>query len=46
MEMLSERYGWTPNQIRDISLSDIENYLDIISLKNKNDKENSRRKKY
>lgn len=46
MEMLSERYGWTPNQIRDINLSDIENYLDIISLKNKNDKENSRRKKY
>lgn len=35
MESLSDKYGWTPNQIRDMRVDDIQNYLDIISIKNK-----------
>lgn len=39
MEMLSERYGWTPDQIRQISMEDIDSYVQIIAekerLKNK-----------
>lgn len=35
MEMLSKRYGWTPNQIREIPYDDIDAYLQIISIKNK-----------
>lgn len=31
MEMLSERYGWTPDQIRSMDIRDIEVYLDIIN---------------
>lgn len=33
MEMLSTKYGWTPNQIREISLEDIAVYMDIINQK-------------
>jgi hypothetical protein len=35
MEMLSERYGWTPNQIRVMREDDIEDYIRIINLKEK-----------
>ena len=35
MEMLSERYGWTPQEIRDMKSDDINAYLDIISIQNK-----------
>ena len=35
MEILSERYGWTPSQIRKEKWEDIEKYLEIISAKNK-----------
>lgn len=33
MEMLSERYGWTPAQIREMDVTDIEYYLMIIDQK-------------
>ncbi|HEY1037160.1 MAG TPA: hypothetical protein VGE62_01100 [Candidatus Paceibacterota bacterium] len=35
MELLSERYGWTPDEIKTMSQEDIENYTAIISMKNK-----------
>lgn len=37
MELLSNTYGWTPNEIRDISEDDIQAYLDIISIRNKHE---------
>lgn len=33
MELLSERYGWTPNEIRAISVEDIYQYIEIINEK-------------
>jgi hypothetical protein len=33
MEMLSEKYGWTPKEIREQSLADIEYYLAILRVK-------------
>lgn len=30
MEALSERYGWTPQQIRDMDMQDVHQYLEII----------------
>ena len=41
--MLSDRYGWTPNQIREISISDLQNYINIISVKNSLQKEESKK---
>ncbi|MFA5050951.1 MAG: hypothetical protein WC499_02450 [Patescibacteria group bacterium] len=35
MEMLSERYGWTPEEIRSQRKEDIDNYLNIIRAKEK-----------
>lgn len=46
MEMLSERYGWTPIQIREQGFNDLETYLDIISVKNKIELENAKKNKY
>jgi hypothetical protein len=37
MELLSKRYGWTPDQIRDMDEGDINAYLDIISIQNKHE---------
>jgi hypothetical protein len=34
MELLSDKYGWTPKEIRNQRAEDIENYLEIISIKN------------
>ena len=34
MELLSERYGWLPSEIREQKISDIHDYLDIIAIKN------------
>lgn len=33
MEMLSDRYGWTPRQIREQYVEDIEQYVRIIGIK-------------
>jgi hypothetical protein len=42
MEALSSRYGWTPSEIRDMSLEDVYQYLEIISeinlLKRRNER--------
>jgi len=38
MEMLSNRYGWTPSQIREQRWQDIENYLDINLVEKKVEK--------
>jgi len=40
MEMLSERYGWTPSQIKKESIQTILAYVEIISIKNSIEKEN------
>jgi hypothetical protein len=45
MESLSESYGWTPSQIRKEKFSDLENYLDIISMKQRIEKEMYKKKK-
>lgn len=39
MEILSREYGWTPSQIREQNLIDIENYLEIIRARNKIEKQ-------
>lgn len=31
MERLSERYGWTPDQIRAMRVEDVRQYLEIIA---------------
>ncbi|MFA6158900.1 MAG: hypothetical protein WC763_04760 [Candidatus Paceibacterota bacterium] len=35
MEMLSDRYGWTPDEIKEMSLEDLSSYMAIISEKNR-----------
>jgi hypothetical protein len=38
MELLSRIYGWTPEEIKKQSYSDIKNYLTIIGARNKIEK--------
>lgn len=38
MEALSERYGWTPSQIRVERAEDIRAYISIVSTKQKIEK--------
>jgi len=45
MEMLSERYGWTPSQIRNELAEDVEQYIEIISMKGKIEKIRAMRQK-
>ena len=33
METLSEKYGWTPKQIKEQSASDILDYWNIVNVK-------------
>ena len=33
MEALSEKYGWTPKQIREMSTEDISAYWQIMAMK-------------
>lgn len=35
--MLSAKYGWTPDQIRQMSEDDISAYLDIMYYQNKHE---------
>lgn len=42
MEALSERYGWTPDEIRSIKLKDLEYYITIIQQKNLIQQENGK----
>lgn len=35
MEMLSDKYGWTPEQIRAQRQEDIEAYINILHIKSK-----------
>jgi hypothetical protein len=35
MEILSKEYGWTPNEIKETSVDDIQNYLDIMEQRKK-----------
>jgi len=42
MEFLSDKYGWTPNEIREQSLADIEYYLEINRMKSKLQKKNKK----
>lgn len=44
MELLSSEYGWTPNEIREMRMDDIENYVTIISLKRKEQQNNLKSK--
>lgn len=34
MEVLSERYGWKPDEIRNMNARDIAAYMDIIGTRN------------
>jgi hypothetical protein len=38
MERLSQEYGWTPNQIREMSQEDVIGYIETISIKNQLEK--------
>lgn len=38
MEALSARYGWTPNEIRQMALEDVHQYLEIIAEMNRLEK--------
>lgn len=38
MESLSHRYGWTPNQIREMDRDDVLQYVEIIAEKNRIEK--------
>jgi len=42
-EMLSERYHWPPQQIRDMRQDDVLNYLTIIRAKNNIEKAQQRK---
>jgi len=42
MEMLSSEYGWTPNEIKELSISDLNNYLKIIALRRSIEKARSK----
>ena len=33
-ETLSGAYGWTPTQIRELPVQDIQDYVDILSIRN------------
>lgn len=33
MEMLSDAYGWTPQQIRDMAEEEVEDYIRILNVK-------------
>lgn len=35
MELLSAEYGWTPDEIRAMSINDIQNYVIILNCKRK-----------
>lgn len=38
MELLSDTYGWTPNQIRELDYHEVNSYLKIIYIKNQMNK--------
>lgn len=38
MESLSRDYGWTPNQMRKMNIDDVQNYVDIIGMRNQLEK--------
>jgi len=42
MEALSERYGWTPDQIRNMKMVDVKNYIAIIQQKKIIEKNNGK----
>jgi hypothetical protein len=46
MELLSDRYGWTPDEIRQMSIDDVSAYLAIIGDKNMIAKLNSKKYGY
>jgi hypothetical protein len=39
MESLSERYGWLPSQIKGEGVDDILDYIDIIGVRSKLEKQ-------
>lgn len=45
MELFSKEYGWTPNQIKELTPKELNDYLDIIYTRNKiiNNKSKSRK---
>lgn len=38
MELFSREYGWTPNQIRELSNDDISHYFAIINIRRQKQK--------
>lgn len=45
MERLSKEYGWTPNQIRDLPVEEVQAYMDIISIRAKREQAEARKRK-
>lgn len=43
MEMLSDRYGWTPGQIREQRVEDIEQYVRILNIKSRLERKHRRK---
>lgn len=43
MELLSAEYGWTPQEIKNTDLNDIDNYLQIIKAKRKEEIDNQKK---
>jgi hypothetical protein len=41
MELLSSEYGWKPDDIREMRVSDIENYIIILNCKRKEANKNN-----
>ena len=45
MEALSHRYGWTPNEIREMYIEDVLQYVEIIAEINRLEKINQMKSK-
>lgn len=45
METLSRTYGWTPGQIKEMDVQDVQNYLDIIGMRNQIEKAEAKKAK-
>lgn len=46
MELLSERYGWTPREIREMSVADVSAYIEIINARARLQEEAAERNAY
>lgn len=45
MESLSDEYGWTPNQIKQLTVKEVQDYLYIINTKRQIEEAESKKKR-